>query len=74
MKIDLQIGYDDLSKECKEQIKNLKLLGFNVTLHYPTLQKSGISFGSDVTLNYSDMSPLIMARHAEPEITCTGSN
>ena len=50
MKIDLKIGYDDLSKECKEQLKNLKLLGFDYTLHYPTIENpSVVSFQNNWT-------------------------
>ena len=40
MKLDLTIGFDDLSVECQSKIKQLKVMGFQVELHYPTLKKA----------------------------------
>ena len=43
MQIDLNIGWDDLSKECQKKIKELQVLGFEVELHYPTSKKKNFN-------------------------------
>lgn len=39
MKIDLQITFDDLSEECKKEIKRLEDAGYEVNIIYPTIEK-----------------------------------
>ena len=74
MKIDLQIGYDDLSKECKEQIKNLKLLGFEVKLHYPSLAKNTFDWTYSNQYVHVDPSKIAVPCAADPSITISTSS
>lgn len=76
MKIDLTIGYDDLSQECKNKIKQLKVMGFNVELHYPELKKSNnleyIHFdgsGLQISPTYANLTSRVScgSASAEPE-------
>lgn len=70
MTVDLQIGWDDLSKDCQRKIKELheKFGGKNVKLHYPdpnkidgeirhtrsTAGQGGIQVGTDYAQGYGD--------------------
>lgn len=71
MEINLTIGWDDLSKECKEKIKQLqKLVGKNcLNITYPPINQF-VGTPRPYDINYGFDYNKVICAHADESATC----